>query len=900
MNESSKRDPEAILAKIKQDDRGKLTVFLGAAAGVGKTYAMLLAAHERLAEGVDVAIGWVEAHGRQETETLVQGIPSIKPRKIDYRYKSFEEMDLDAIIEKHPQVVLVDELAHTNIPGSRHPRRYTDVEELLDAGINVYTTLNIQHLESLNDIVAQITGVRVRETIPDQFLENADQIHLIDIPAEELIQRLEEGKVYASDMAAQALRKFFRPGNINALREMALRQAAHSVNQKLEVYRREHDIDDIWPAGEKVLACISSSPFGVHVLRRARRMAANLNAALLVVYVETPRYIPRNQKACESLERNLQLAEKLGAEIISLTGANIAEEVLSIAKQRNVTQIVLGKPLRPRWMEILQGSVVEDVIRGSAGMSVHIIPGEKSPKEQGIKMEPQQEKVILTQYLVVLLQVALITVIGKVFGDNLGLTNIAMLYLLPVLYASSQLGLGPSLTASLAGVLAFDVLFVPPYLRLTVHDARYLITFVVFMVVAITTGTMAQRLRYRIEESSTREKRTRALYNLAKEMAAITDIELLSEKVVDYLAKTMDSEAVMYVTETDNRLKIAAASHPLNDVVVSGNEVAVANWAFKHDQVTGRGTNTLPGAKGIYFPLKSERRMLGVIGVKPGLQFKTSEQWGLLDAIISLVAISVGRLKLAAEAQEMINLEESERLRTALFNSISHDLRTPLSSIIGAVSSLLDDPELYGTEEKNSLLHTIKQGANRMNRVVANLLDIARLESGLLQLNQDWYDIQDIIGVALRQNQELLDDRKIEIEIPPSLPLIKVDFALIEQVLANLLDNAAKYSETGSEISIFVSANESELKVLIADRGQGISPGDEEKIFDKFYRLNSPRRVSGTGLGLSICKAIVEVHGGRIWAQNRDGGGIAITFTVPLSPSIPFRPLLFEAGDLND
>ncbi|MGE5398237.1 MAG: DUF4118 domain-containing protein, partial [Chitinophagales bacterium] len=528
MKENLKRDPDAILAKIKEEAHGKLTVFIGAAAGVGKTYAMLEAAHERVAEGVDLIVGWIETHGRKETEALLNGLPVIRPLAIEYRGKFFDEMDLDDILHRRPGLVLVDELAHTNIPGSRHPRRYLDVEELLNNGISVYTTLNIQHIESLNDVVAQITGVRVRETVPDNFLERADQIQLVDIPAEELIRRLEEGKVYVPEMAAQALRKFFRPGNINALRELALRQTAHRIDRQIEDYRHLHGIANPWPAGERVLACVSSSPFGVHVLRGARRMADSLKAELIAAYVETPRYLPKDQYSKESLTRNIQLAEDLGAEIITLSGTNVAEEVLELARNRNVSQIVLGKPLRSRWIERIQGSVVEDIIRGSAGMSVHVIPGEKETKESTITTRNPRKKVNISSYFWVVIQVVIITVIGYFGKDTLGLPNIGMLYLLPVLLASARMGLGPSIAAAILGVLAYDFFLIPPILFLTVADIRYLITFAVFLLVAITTGTMANRLRYRIRESRIRETRTRALYDLAREIAAVTDVEQLS------------------------------------------------------------------------------------------------------------------------------------------------------------------------------------------------------------------------------------------------------------------------------------------------------------------------------------------------------------------------------------
>lgn len=900
MLEGVKNGLEVVMGRGKREVRGKLTVFLGAAAGAGKTYAMLQAAHERLAEGLDVVIGWIDTHGRPETEALASGIPRVDSRSRDVSGGTVAEMDLDALIARRPQLALVDVLAHTNLEGSRHTHRCDDIEELLAAGINVYTTLNIQHLESLNDIVAQITGIRVLDTIPDRLLENADQVHLIDIPAEELVQRLQEGKVYAPEMTARALRKFYRPGNLNALRELALRQAAQAVNQRMEEYRRGHGIAGPWPVGERVLACISSSPFGVHVLRRARRMAASLRAELIVAYVETPRVAPQNPKAAESLAQNIRLAEKLGAEIVTLTGQDIANEILALAGERNVTQIVLGKPIRPKWLERFRPSIVDEIIRGSTGMSVHIIPGESAPKEQGVKIRPNPGRKKAMPYVWILLQILTVTVIGRLGGETLGITNIALFYLLPVLYASAKYNIGLSVMASLVGVLALDLFFVPPVHHLSVDDLRYLLSFAVFLIVAITTGTIAQRLQYRVEETRIREHRTRALYNIAREIAAVAELDALAEKVVDYMARTLEGEAILMVEGPNEHLQMLAVSQPLSEMAQDPRELEAANWAFLHDQTTGAGTSTLSGAAGMYVPIKAELQIYGVMGIKLKEAYLTPEQRDLVEAVAGLLALTIGRLKLAAEAQAARNLAESERLRTALFNSISHDLRTPLSSITGAVTSLIEDAELYSKEERSTLLQSIKRGAARMNRVIGNLLDMARLESGFLKLQKDWCDVQDLIGVSLRENAELLAGRPLNVDISPGIPLLRLDFALIEQVLTNLLDNAVKYSLPGSEVGILVTAGDGQVWITIDDQGQGIDPGDEEKVFDKFYRLNSDRHVSGTGLGLSICKAIIEEHGGKIRAENRAAIGAAVTFSIPMDATLPNEIATGEAGESDD
>ncbi len=887
MIDDSKRDPDAILAKINKQSKGRLTVFIGAAAGVGKTYAMLEAAHERRSEGIDVAIGWVETHGRKETQALVEGLPAIPPRMLEYRGKQLIEMDLDAILSQRPQLVLVDELAHANVPGSRHPRRYLDIEELLEAGIHVYTTLNIQHLESLNDSIKQITGIHVRETVPDRFMERVDQVQLVDIPVEELIGRLKDGKVYVPDMAEKALTHFFRPGNINALRELALRQAASRVDQQMEEYRKTHGIDLPWPAADRVMACISSSPFGIHVLRRASQMAIHLKAELLVVYIEKPRYKEKGLQAQKTLNLNLQLAEDLGAKVISTYDSNIADGILSVARRYNVSQIVLGKPLRPRWLEIIQGSVVDEIVRGSAGMSVHVIPGDPEYIEKKEQTGPVRPKPRLIPYFGVSILVSLIVLCGQLGGEQLGLTNIGMLFLVPVLIASARWGFWPALYAAVTGVLCFDILFIPPVGRLTVQDTRYLITFLVFMAVALTISTLSDRLRYRVRDATRREARIRTLYDLARETTAVTDLNALIKTVVEHIARTLDAEAVILLPDyAGERINIAAASHPESPMAMESSELAVAEWCFHHEQISGSGTDTLPGAYGLYLPLLANEEKLGVMGIRTRDSHLTHEQNDLLQALNGLAALSIGRLKLARDAEEIRQLEASERLRTALFNSISHDLRTPLSAIIGSVTCLLEEGDIYGSEQRKQLLESIKKGSLRMNRVVGNLLDLARIESGLMRLHRDYYDLQDIIGVVLHQSEEVAQDHSVHVELAADLPLVKVDYVLIEQVLLNLLDNAAKYSPAGSDILLEGRLEAGEIILTVADQGSGIPPGQEEDVFNKFYRLQSPLSVSGSGLGLSICKGIIEAHGGRIWFENRQEGGSIVSIALPMEDTL--------------
>ncbi len=900
MAKEKRVDPDALLASLEEEGRGKLTIFLGAAAGVGKTYAMLEAARERLAEGVDVVAGWVETHGRLETEVLVKGLPTVPLRRLNYRGKEFDEMDLDALLARRPTLVLVDELAHTNMPGSRHARRFQDVKELLAAGINVYTTLNIQHLETLNDIVAQITGVTVRETVPDQVLEAASQIQLVDVPPEELIQRLKDGKVYVPGQAEEALRKFFRPGNINALRELALRYTARRVDRQVESYMRLHGIPGPWPTGERVMVCVSPSPFSSQLIRVGRRMAEGLQAEWLVVYVEAPRRYPGGEAEKDRLAKNLRLAEELGAETINITGHDVAEELLEMARKHNVSQIIIGKPLYSKFWEWLHGSVVDKVIRQSHGISVHVIPGK--PRQEPEQHIPRRVRptISLLPYIGSLLVMIVITVIAALLNPFLGLVNISMVFILPVLFSAVKWGTGPAVAAAVLGVITFDFFFVPPVISFTVGDVRYLISFAIFLLVAVFTGTLSTRLQQQASNSRRREEKVAALYALSREIAAVAELEPVLESIARKVADTFEGQVVVLLPDKNGRLALQASSTSGEESSLDDSEWAVATWVYERGQKAGRGTDTLGAAAGLYLPLRTDEGIRGVLGISsngPEGDFQPA-QLRLLEAFAGLAAMAVARIQLAEQAREAHLLAESERLRTALFNSISHDLRTPLASIIGAVTSLLEENNIYSPDARRDLLQTIQQGATRMNRFVSNLLDMARLESGMLQLIKEWCDVQDIIGVAVGRMELSLAGRPLKISIQPNIPLIQADFVLLEQVMVNLLDNALKYSESGSEIDISARYINKNIEVTVTDRGLAIPEEDLERIFDKFYRLKSPRLVSGTGLGLAICKGIIEAHGGRIWAANNPGGGVVITFILPLGDDVPAKvPAMCERDE---
>lgn len=891
---SSRPDPDVLLHKINKAERGKLTVFLGAAAGVGKTYTMLEAAHERLRSGSDVMIGWIETHGRQETERLAAGLPCIEAKAIEYRERILYEMDIDAVMARKPELVLVDELAHTNIPGSRHVRRFQDVEELLKGGINVYTTLNIQHIESLNDVVAQITNIIVRETVPDYIVEQADNVQLVDIPPEDLIQRLKEGKVYIPGQAELALKHFFRPGNINALRELALRFTAKWVDQDLVEYMREHQIEGPWPAAGRVMVCVSASPFSTQLIRAARRLAVGLQSEWMAVHIDSARRFPMSDAARDRVARNMRLAEELGAKTVSASATDLVEEILQVARRNNVTAIVIGKPRQSRLWELLHGSVVDRLIRQSGGINIYVIQTNKE-KEQSpvIATALARESVIGKHYGLSLMMVMAVALFGWLLKEHVEIINIALLYQLPVTMSAFWWGRWPSYFTAGISMLLFDFLFVPPIFTFSVDDAQYVWSFAVFLIIAFVIGGRTESLRDEADAARQRERSTRALYKFSREIAAIIDLKTIVRELADQAADNLGRQVLVLLPDERNRLVIWAERNPGTKIqdnslesrpLEDSNEAAVAAWVYERRETAGRSTETLPNAKYLYLPLTTRDTAVGVLGLYIAERLITPEQRRVMEAWAGMAAIAIERVHLAAKAQEAALLVESDRLRTALFNSVSHELRTPLASIIGSVSTVLEAEALYSPEERRELLENIKEAANRMDRIVANLLDTARLEAGMMKLKADWCDIDDMIKTAIRRMQGQLELRPVEIAIMDSIPLVRADCVLLEQVLVNLLDNALKYSPPKSPISIAATLEAQQVKVAVADRGIGIPEEELPHIFNKFYRVHyREKKTPGTGLGLSICKGIIEAHGGEIWAENQSCGGVIISFVLPIT-----------------
>jgi two-component system sensor histidine kinase KdpD len=883
-------DPDELLARVKEAEtrqaRGKLKIFFGAAAGVGKTYAMLEAAREQRTQGVDVVVGWVETHGRAETEALLGDLEILPRLSVEYRGTTLREFDLDAALARRPALMLVDELAHSNAPGSRHAKRWQDVLELLDAGINVYTAMNVQHVESLNDVVAKITGVIVRETVPDSIFEHTDEVELIDLPPDDLLHRLRDGKIYIPDQAREAVEHFFRKGNLIALRELALRVTAQHVDAEMRHYMRDHAIHRTWPVRERLLVCIGPSPSSIRLVRAAKRMAEGLGAEWIVAYVETPAQTRLTQDARDRVAQTMRLAEQLGAETHSLTGARMSDEILAFARARNVSKIVVGKPERPRWKRIAMGSIVDTLVEGSGEIDVYVISGDRDDSRP-VPPRPWQRQTEWAPYGAAAAAVAISTAIAWAMFPAFAISNLIMVYLLGVIIVATRYGRGPSLVASLLSVAAFDFFFVPPYFTFAVSDTQYLVTFAVMLMVALVISSLAVRIRAQAESARERERRMAALYAMSRELAGTRGARELREVAVRHIAEVFRTQVVVLLPQPDGRLTPApgdAAQFPMD-----ASELAVGQWVHEHGQVAGQSTDTLPGASGLYLPLTGSRGTVGVLGLRPRdpRPLQAPEQLHQLEAFASQTALAIERARLAEDAERAHVRAETERLRNLLLSSVSHDLRTPLASITGAASTLLENDERLDAGTRRDLLETLHEEADRLNRLVQNLLEMTRLESGAMQLHTEWHSVEELVGAALGRFGKALARRPVTTRVPPELPLVPMDDVLIEQVLINLLDNALKYTPAESPIEVSAEDGGGAVLIEVADRGPGLPPGEERRIFEKFHRTEAAPTVRGAGLGLAICRGIVQAHGGRIWAENRPGGGVTVRFTLPVKEAPP-------------
>jgi two-component system sensor histidine kinase KdpD len=891
MNDDLRPSPDALLEAAHREEQriGRHKIFLGGAPGVGKTYAMLQAARTKLREGVDVVVGVVETHGRDETQSLLDGLEIIPRHEVDYKGHKLGEMDLDAILKRRPGLVLVDELAHTNAPGSRHPKRYLDAEELVAAGIDVYSTLNIQHVESLNNVIAQITRIRVRETVPDSVLDKADDIEAVDIAPDDLIQRLREGKVYVPRQAERALRNFFSAGNLTALRELTLRRTAQRVDEQLLSHMQSHAIRGPWAAGERILVCVSEDPRSAALVRYAKRVADRLHASWTALYVETAGSLQFSDEKHDNIAEALRLAERLGADPITIPGGGrfIADDILAYAQANNFTQIVAGKTKRSRWFELVNGSVVHDLVRNSGNIGVHVIAGDE-PDESRARTKHERaihaaEPVEASPYILSLLMIAGALGLAELLEPTVGVNNIDLVFLSAIVCVAVTFGLLPSLLAVATATLCYNFFFLPPLYTFTIADPANVATLFFFTLVAVLVSNLAARTRRQAKVAQSRARITEALYSFSRKLGSCVNTDDVLWATAYQIASMLHVRVVMLLPESGSL--VLKAGYPPEDMLGDA-DLAAAQWAWSNNRPAGRGADTLPGGKRLFAPMRTGRGPVGVVGIdddKSG-PLLTPEQRRLLDALLDQGALAIERVHLAEDVDRAKLAAETDRLRTSLLTSISHDLKTPLASILGAGSTLRDYDKELSADGKAELLSTVITESERLNRFIANLLDMTKLESGAIVPNLALHDMGELVGAALQRASVILADHKVEVNLAADLPMLRLDAVLFEQVLFNLLDNAAKYAADHSTISIQTWRDGAWVFLQILDEGEGIPPDDVDKIFEKFYRARKGDRVlAGTGLGLAIAQGFVESMGGTISAGNRqDRSGAVFTLRLPV------------------
>lgn len=885
--------PEALLEEANRERRGKLKIFLGAFPGVGKTYSMLEAAQAHLREGIDVVVGVVETHGRAETEALLRGLDIVPRQQVMYRGRCFGEMDVDAIIKRKPKVVLVDELAHTNIPGSRHEKRYQDVEDLLAAGIDVYTTLNIQHIESLNDVVARIARIQVRETLPDKVLELASEIELVDLPPDDLIQRLRQGKVYMPEQAGRAIVHFFSKGNLTALRELAMRIAAERVDAQMVNYMRAHAIPGPWPAQDRLLVCLNEAPVAKRLVRTARRMAERQRIPWIALYVRTPHYESMSDVAKNRIAETIRLAERLEAEVVTIhVESHVADEIIAYALKRNVTRIVIGRQRPRRWTGLLRETVAQELLRKATKFELTIISPEEEEARKDIidggglmRMAGEWD-----EYALATAGVGVAAALGYAVSQFLPLPNISLVFMTAVILVAIYLGRGPSIFASLLSFFAYNVLFTKPYYNFSGFRRDDLMTIVFFLIVSVVVGNLASRLKMQVQSMRQSAQRTANLYEFSRKIAAAASLEDVLWAAVHHVASTLQCSSLVLLPQKDKRLQIAAGYPPEDQLALK--DWGAAEWAWEHGRPAGWKSDTLPAADWLFLPMKTRRGMAGLLGVsfKERQRPLAPDQWRLLEALVDQVAVVVERTNLASDIEDARLLTETEQLRSALLSSVSHDLRTPLVSIVGSATTLATVENLTDAGRKE-LVTTILDESERLNRFVQNLLDMTRLGYGALQPKREWYDMRELAGRAMKQLSKILEKRQVELDVPASLPPVHVDPVLMEQVLVNILDNAVKYTAEGGSIVLRAVHKNDELVLQISDDGIGIPVESRSAVFDIFYRVRArDTQIAGTGLGLSICRGIVEAHGGRIAAKDGPNGrGTTIEVVLPITqaPELP-------------
>ena len=879
VSENDRPDPDELLASLKLEEekskRGKLKIFFGMCAGVGKTYTMLETAQAEKVKKCDVVVGYVETHNRKETAELLAGLELI-PRK-EYTYKStvVHEMDLDAIIARKPQIILVDELAHTNAPGSRHAKRYQDVIELLDNGINVYTTVNVQHLESRSDTVAQITGIIVRETIPDEIFENADEIEVVDLTPEELLQRLSEGKVYAPERSKEAVESFFRKGNITALREMALRIVADRVDKQLHEYMQLKRIKGPWKSGLHLLVAVSHTQQSARLLRWAKNLSYTMGADLQAIYVETSYRLDVKER--EQLSKNVSLARQLGIKFRFITSTDMVRAIVDFAQKENITHIIIGKPRVRNLLTLLRlGNFVNKLIRYSGNIDVYILGSDFQSKD------PFKEKVSLpsftsniSQYLITSIIVLITAAICYSIKDFIGYQVVSFALLFVVSTLAFFFGTGPVLVSATFSALIWDFFFIPPPYTLHVDKPEDMLMLVMFFIIALLSGVLTSRIKRQEMKIRIREERTNALYQLTKELSTATGIEEVISIAINDINKYFKLKARILLRNDSDQLD--TANHKDQHINLTKNDLSVASWTFQHSSKAGKNTDTLPSAGFTFYPLRGNQMNLGVIAVQQELVFTQGEEqfW---DACLSQISGKFEREYLRNMAKQAYLLNESDKLYKTLFNSISHELRIPVATIMGASDSLLTTPH---TEEiRKELSLEILKASKRLNRLIENLLNMSRLESGRITPRLDWCDIHDLINKVMENLQEELKPFQVHVVIDDDMPLVRIDFGLMEQVLYNLIHNATQYAAISSNLRVKAFYDKGMMTIQVMDRGPGFSAKELPLIFNKFYRVEGSK-AGGTGLGLSIAKGFTEAHNGTITVENRENGGAKFTIKIP-------------------
>ncbi|HEY2463343.1 MAG TPA: two-component system sensor histidine kinase KdpD [Steroidobacteraceae bacterium] len=900
-------DPDLLLAKVKRQElearRGKLRIYFGSSAGVGKTYAMLVAARKLASEGRAVLVGVVETHGRAETAALLEDLEVLPPKCLEYRGKALPEFDLDAALARHPQLILVDELAHSNVTGTRHPKRWQDVDELLAAGIDVFSTLNVQHLESLNDVVGGITNVRVWETVPDKVFDAADEVVLVDIPADELLARLKAGKVYVAHQAEHAAQHFFRKGNLMALRELALRRTADRIEGDVQAYRVERSIGSVWKTATALLTCIGPDAAAERVVRAAARLAGQLNTEWHAIYVETPGLQRLAAAKREKILATLNLAQQLGATTAVIASAEIAESIIGYARQHNLSKLVIGRdPVRRLWPWQRSSGQKLAMLAPDIDL-IEVGRAENSGREGGRDASPlpppadleshNRRKVRRLRYLWAAIACAGVTLLSIPLAEHFDRSNIVAIFILAVVLVGVRLGRGPAALAAVLNVCAFDFFFVPPRFSFAVSDVQYLLTFCIMLAVGLIAGQLTAGLRFQARVAGHREERAGSLYEFARALSGAVQVEQVVKISDESIQRTFRAKAALLLPDAGGRLN-AALSNAMGLEV----EIGTAQWAFDRGQRAGFGTDTLPGSEVLYIPLRAPTKARGVLAVKAHNRriLRIPEQRQLLDTFAALIGIALERVHYVGVAQDALLKMESERLRNSLLAALSHDLRTPLTVLVGLAESLaLTAPKLSSAQLETS--QAIQDEARRMSTMVSNLLDMARIESGEVKLNLQWQPPEEVVGAALEAMRAMLQRHSVVVQLPRDLPLIKFDAVLIERVLVNLLENVAKYTPPGSTVTLSAQVIGDHLSVSVADNGPGLPPGREEAVFQKFMRGERESATPGVGLGLAICRAIVESHQGQISAAPHPGGGAVFTFTLPLGTPPPAIEPETQAAD---